>query len=203
MTQEIDVQTLQNWLAQKKPVTILDIRRQLEDREQWWIPGSQHVDAYRSLKEGSAGALLNASFPANQPVVTVCGSGRVSRTAAEALASQRGIPAFSLTGGMKAWSLAWNTASQSVSPVEVTQVRRTGKGCLSYLIRSQSDAAVIDPSVEPEVYLPLAGNYGASIRSHPRGSSLSRPAPRGDERRRSHPAATEARAISAQASGRW
>ena len=33
------------------------------------------------------------------------------------------------------------------------QLRRTGKGCLSYLIGSQDQAAVIDASVAPEVYL--------------------------------------------------
>ena len=162
MTQEIDVKTLQEWLTHKKSVTVLDIR-QAEDREQWWIPGSRHVDAYQSLKADSAGPLARIALPAGQPVVTVCGSGRVSLTAAEKL-EQRGIPALSLHGGMKAWSLAWNTASHAFGPVEVTQVRRTGKGCLSYLIRSGSEAAVVDPSIDPEVYLDLAKRQGASIR---------------------------------------
>jgi len=177
MTQEIDVQTLQDWLTRKKPVTVLDIR-QPEDRQQWWIPGSWHVDAYRSLKEGSPAALLGTSLPPDQPVVTVCGSGRVSLTAAETLAEKRGIHALSLRGGMKAWSMAWNTASRSFGAVEVTQVRRTGKGCLSYLIRSGPDAAVIDPSVEPEVYVSLAKNSGANIRyvldTHVHADHLSR-----------------------------
>lgn len=178
MTQEIDVQTLQDWLAEQKPVTVLDIR-QPEDREQWWIPGSRHVDAYRSLKEdGSAGPLLSTNLPAEQPVVTVCGSGRVSLAAAEALTSQRGISALSLHGGMKAWSLAWNTARGVFGPIEVTQVRRTGKGCLSYLIPSGSEVAVIDPSVEPEVYLSLARNRNARIRyvldTHVHADHLSR-----------------------------
>lgn len=163
MTQEIDVETLQSWLAQRKPVTVLDIRP-TEDREQWWIPDSRHVDAYTSIKEGSAGPLLNTSLPTDQPVVTVCGSGRVSLTAAETLATQRGIPAVSLHGGMKAWSLAWNTASDSFGTVEITQVRRTGKGCVSYLIRAEVETAVIDPSVAPEVYFSIAKNHGASIR---------------------------------------
>lgn len=163
MTQEIGVGTLQDWLARKKPVTVLDVRH-VEDREQWWIPGSRHVDAYKSLKEGSAGPLLDTSVPPDQPVVTVCGSGRVSLSAAKMLNEKRGIPALSLHGGMKAWSLAWNTASRLFAAVEITQVRRTGKGCLSYLIRSGSAAAVIDPSVEPEVYLSLVSSSRASIR---------------------------------------
>ncbi len=180
MTQEIDVQTLQDWLTEQKPVTVLDIR-ELQDREQWWIPGSRHVDAYRSLKEGSAGPLLDASLPADQPVVAVCGSGRFSLTAAEALAGRRRIPAVSLRGGMKAWILAWNTASGVFGPVEITQVRRTGKGCLSYLLRSGPQAAVIDASLDPEVYLSIAKSSGASIRyvldTHVHADHLSRARP--------------------------
>ena len=164
MTQEIDVQTLQGWLAQGKPVKVLDVRP-AQDREQWWIPGSQHVDAYDSLKQGSAGALADLSLPEDQIVVTVCGIGRTSGKAAEILAEQRGIPALSLRGGMKAWGAAWNTASSSFGSVEITQVRRTGKGCLSYLVCSKGEAAVIDPSVEPEVYLSLARERAAQIRT--------------------------------------
>jgi rhodanese-related sulfurtransferase len=42
--QEIDVPTLQEWLAQGKPVKVLDVRP-AQDRDVWWIPGSEHVDA--------------------------------------------------------------------------------------------------------------------------------------------------------------
>jgi hypothetical protein len=53
--------------------------------------------------------------------------------AAEQLRHQ-GHEAFSLEGGMKAWSLAWNTAEVPLpeplpgARAEVVQVRRTGKG---------------------------------------------------------------------------
>jgi glyoxylase-like metal-dependent hydrolase (beta-lactamase superfamily II) len=162
--QEIDVQTLQEWLKQGKPVKVLDVRP-AQDRGLWWIPGSQHVDAYESLKAGSAGALADISLEQSQVVVTVCGVGRASAKAADILAAQRGIPALTLRGGMKAWSLAWNTASRSFGSAEITQVRRTGKGCLSYLICSEGEAAVIDPSVEAEVYISLARERAVRIRT--------------------------------------
>jgi glyoxylase-like metal-dependent hydrolase (beta-lactamase superfamily II) len=177
MTQEIDVQTLQDMLAQGKSIKVLDVRP-THDRELWWIPGSQHVDAYESLKEGSPGALADVILPEGQLVVTVCGVGRASTKAAEMLAAQRGIPAVTLRGGMKAWSLAWNTASRSFGSVEIMQVRRTGKGCLSYFICSETEAAVIDPSVEHEVYLSLAQVRRARIRiildTHVHSDHLSR-----------------------------
>ena len=91
---------------------------------------------------------------------------------------QRGIDAFPLAGGMKSWSLAWNTAELVLGNTTVVQVRRTGKGCLSYLIGSGSEAVVIDASLEPAVYLRLADQHGWSIRyvldTHVHADHLSR-----------------------------
>ena len=92
----------------------------------------------------------------------------------------RGYDAMSLSGGMKAWSLAWNSAVVPVaeSAATVIQVRRTGKGCLSYLIGDDGEAAVIDPSLPPEVYQRLAAERGWVIRhvldTHVHADHLSR-----------------------------
>jgi glyoxylase-like metal-dependent hydrolase (beta-lactamase superfamily II) len=60
----------------------------------------------------------------------------------------------------------------------VVQVRRTGKGCLSYIVASVGEAVVIDPSVSPDVYLALANRHGWSIRyvleTHVHADHLSR-----------------------------
>src|SRR5258708_15744769 len=66
---------------------------------------------------------------------------------------------------MKGWSLGWNTAEVLVpaNDVRVIQVRRTGKGCLSYLIGAKDEAMVIDASLDPQVYLDLASQYGRQI----------------------------------------
>jgi glyoxylase-like metal-dependent hydrolase (beta-lactamase superfamily II) len=164
MTRKIETETLRDWLDRDHPVTVLDIRTD-DDRAQWAIPGSVHVNAYEALREGLPGALADATFPLDRPVVTVCNAGLVSQTAAEMLA-KRGFDARSLAGGMKAWSLAWNAADVPLADpsVHVIQVRRTGKGCLSYIAASAGEAAVIDPSVSPDVYVGLARRHGWSIR---------------------------------------
>lgn len=66
---------------------------------------------------------------------------------------------------MRAWSLSWNTAEISVpgSGAQIVQVRRVGKGCLSYVIGSQDEAVVIDAALEPDVYLKLAQSRGWTI----------------------------------------
>ena len=155
MNKTIDMQSLRQKLEQGEPLTLLDVRPP-EEREEWAIPGSLHVNAYHDLKAGDPGAITGVDLPGDRPVVTICGAGNTSLVAAEQL-RERGIEAASLEGGMRAWSLAWNTAPISISDshIKVLQIRRTGKGCLSYLIASEGRAAV-DPALAPEIYLDLA-----------------------------------------------
>jgi glyoxylase-like metal-dependent hydrolase (beta-lactamase superfamily II)/rhodanese-related sulfurtransferase len=161
----IDVETLRTWLEEGLPVTVLDIRP-MHERVEWSIPGSMHIDAYDALKANDPKALANVEFPGDMPVVTICAAGKTSLVAAELLQAQ-GIQALSLDGGMKAWSLAWNTAEVPVAgdTVHVLQVRRTGKGCLSYLIGTREEAIVIDAALDPQVYLDLASKNGWQITS--------------------------------------
>ena len=169
----IDAGTLRRWLDEGSPVIVLDVRR-AEDRAEWAIPGSIHVDAYRALKSGDPAALAGIELSADAPVVTVCGMGHASRVAAEQLQA-RGYRALSLEGGMRAWSLAWNAAEVPLAGTRarVIQVRRTGKGCLSYIVGSEGEAAVIDPSVDPDVYTrtSLSGTTGGSPRCWTRTST--------------------------------
>jgi glyoxylase-like metal-dependent hydrolase (beta-lactamase superfamily II) len=133
-----------------------------EDRAQWAIPGSIHANVYEALKANKPGALDAWAVEPDRLVVTVCNFGRMSDRAADQLAA-RGVQAVSLAGGMKAWSLAWNTAELMLSSGRVVQLRRTGKGCLSYLLVSGTDAVVVDASLPPEVYLGLAEKQGVRI----------------------------------------
>ena len=159
----ISVETLRTWLEEGRPVTVLDVRP-ADQRSEWAIPGSVHLDAYRALNAHDLHALDAVEVAGYAPVVAVCAAGRASQLAAEQLAA-RGVPALSLEGGMKAWSLAWNTAEVPLedSSARVIQVRRTGKGCLSYLIGAGEEAFVIDASLDPHLYLDLARSHGWQI----------------------------------------
>ena len=155
MERNIDPKTLRDMLQRGAPVTVLDVRTG-EERAEWSIPGSIHVNAHEALKNGDPEALAGVELPEDVLVVTVCGAGKTSAIASEQL-RDRGFQAVSLEGGMKAWSLAWNTAEVPVedSQARVVQVRRTGKGCLSYIVESEGKAVVIDAALEPEVYLKI------------------------------------------------
>jgi glyoxylase-like metal-dependent hydrolase (beta-lactamase superfamily II) len=153
---EIDSLTLQSWLENGQPVEVIDIRPRV-DYEAWHVPGSLNVDAYQAIYANSPGPLADYAPPDDRPVVAVCYVGQTSRIAAKYLQS-RGIRAVSLTGGMQAWSLSWNVAEVKLpgGAASILQVRRTGKGCLSYLVFSGREALVIDPSLDPHHYAQLA-----------------------------------------------
>ncbi|MDQ6880119.1 MAG: MBL fold metallo-hydrolase [Candidatus Dormibacteraeota bacterium] len=169
----ISVGELQELLAAGRPVTVLDVRSSSD--VDWEIPGSIHVDAYSDLQSGRLGPLLDLDLL--RELVTVCGVGRTAAIATDLL-RRNGVEAVTLDGGMRSWSLAWNTSQTTISGCEVVQVRRTGKGCLSYIVESQSEAVVIDASVDPEVYVGLIRGRGwrlvAVVDTHIHADHLSR-----------------------------
>jgi glyoxylase-like metal-dependent hydrolase (beta-lactamase superfamily II)/rhodanese-related sulfurtransferase len=174
----ITVESLRQMLENKEPVFVLDVRP-LSEREEWQIPGSHYVDAYERLRQGDTKVLDKIDIPANAKVITVCAAGKTSQIAAEAL-RQKGIDAWSLEGGMKAWGTAWNIARKQFDDFEVVQVRRTGKGCLSYIISSNGEAVIIDASLPAEVYVNLVRHGNLSVKyvieTHIHADHLSRSA---------------------------
>src|SRR3989475_864157 len=156
---------LRRLLERGAPITVLDVRPTAE-RAEWCIPGSVHADAYDALRRGDPTALADFHPTKGHPVVPVCAAGQTSMLAAERLRA-RGLDAVSLEGGMRAWSRAWNTAELPCpgSTARIVQLRRTGKGCLSYLIGSDGDAAVVDASLDPQIYHGVADEYGWRIRT--------------------------------------
>src|SRR5215213_1337861 len=146
----IDASTLANWLETGKDVSILDVRP-IDERTEWFIPQSIYTDAYKKLKQKDKTALKGVHLDKRTPVVTVCAGGKTSMIAAEILRSD-GYEAYSLKDGMKGWSLAWNKALLSFDNYQIVQLRRTGKGCLSYIIASGKEAIIVDASLPIEVY---------------------------------------------------
>jgi glyoxylase-like metal-dependent hydrolase (beta-lactamase superfamily II)/rhodanese-related sulfurtransferase len=166
MVRERSPEDLRNALEAHERLTVLDVRPP-DERAEWSIPGSIHVDAYASLRAGDRSVLAEfaRTLPRDRPVVTVCAKGRTSLLAAEAL-EELGFSVSSLAGGMAAWTGAWNVADVNLparARAHVLQVRRIGKGCLSYIVGSDAHAAVIDPAVDAAVYIGLAEERGWTI----------------------------------------
>ncbi|MBD8069839.1 MBL fold metallo-hydrolase [Bacillus sp. PS06] len=148
----------------KEPLFILDVRNE-SDFQDWKIEG-ENFDYYNipyfELLDGVEGIL--DKIPANQEVLVVCAKEGSSLMVAEML-SEQGLTASYLQGGMKAWS-------EHLEPVkvgdlndggEVYQFVRIGKGCLSYMVVSNGEAAIIDATRMTDIYLDFANEIGAKI----------------------------------------
>lgn len=165
---EIDVDELARLLGGDDPPAVIDIR-EAEKHADWRIPGSINLPVIGSIRKGDAAPLHAgaARLPRDRFTVVVCNVGRSSLKAATAL-EPLGFDVASLRGGMRAWSTAHTVAAitlASVPDATFIQVRRNGKGCLSYLLGSGGDAIVVDPSLDAEVYLELARQHGLRIKT--------------------------------------
>lgn len=133
---------------------LIDVREP-DEFEEWSIPGAQNIPL-------GALSARHERIDTSRQVVVVCASGQRSRRATETLRAA-GVDAVNLAGGMGAWADVYDTAWCDLSTLGVVQVRRRGKGCLSYVIGAGSDALVVDPSMDVDHYRSIAAARGWRI----------------------------------------
>ena len=162
--QEIAAQELKDRLEAGEPLRVVDIR-EADEFADWHIHGSANLPVYDALKRNDDQVLAARSgeLPSDACLVLVCRGGIVSRRAA-ALLSGLGFDALTLSGGMHGWGRVWSEAPvDGGETLGLIQVRRNGKGCLSYLFGATGEAAVVDASVDVQAYLQLAERGGLRI----------------------------------------
>jgi glyoxylase-like metal-dependent hydrolase (beta-lactamase superfamily II) len=154
MSRTVSAADLAAVLGTDEAPVVLDVREP-DEFASWAISGA------RNLPLSQLGSLLPTIELAG-PVIVVCASGARSARALEALRAA-GVEAVNLEGGMEAWSSVYDTAWCDLGPVGAVQVRRRGKGCLSYVLGAGGEAFVVDPSSEIERYLAIASEHGWRI----------------------------------------
>ncbi|PFC14874.1 MBL fold metallo-hydrolase [Bacillus cereus] len=144
---------------------ILDVRNET-DYEDWKIEGKQIFSInkpYFDLLDGVDH--IASELPREKEILVVCAKEGSSQFVAEQLLDAGFHNVFYLAGGMKAWS-------EYVKPLKVGDVQgggsiyqfnRLGKGCLSYMVVSNGEAAVIDAVRTIEAYEEFAKEYGVTI----------------------------------------
>jgi glyoxylase-like metal-dependent hydrolase (beta-lactamase superfamily II) len=151
---DIDAAELAGRLGTDDEPFVLDVREPDEVAE-WAIPSSVNIPT-RELADRIG------ELPREREVVVVCASGSRSALAADVLA-ERGLRVANLRGGLAAWGAVYDWVVVEVGDVRVVQVRRRGKGCLSYLVGAGDEAFVVDPSIEVAVYREVAAEHGWRI----------------------------------------
>ncbi|MCO0600280.1 MBL fold metallo-hydrolase [Peribacillus butanolivorans] len=161
---EMTAKEVSKKVINKAEIFILDVRNE-SDFNDWKIEGENFEFLnipYFDLLDGVEEII--DKIPANKEILVVCAKEGSSIMVAEML-SEAGLDVSYLKGGMKAWS-------EHLEPVkigdlnnggEIYQFVRLGKGCLSYMIISNGEAAVIDSTRMTDIYVDFADSIGAKI----------------------------------------
>jgi len=158
---------------------LLDVRPR-DEFEAWRIEGREPIPTrnapYPELIEraGSrepsavAGTLVAMPDPVmltkDATTLVACAKGNNSQVMADGL-RQLGFRVINLTGGMEAWShVTFTKPFATEAGFTIFQIGRPARGCLSYVIASSGEAAIIDPLRDPEPYLELMSKEQLRIR---------------------------------------
>jgi len=160
--------------------TAAEVAKRVMDNEKLFILDVRNADAFEDWKiEGHRFEYLNIPYfelldgvedilpklPTDREVLVVCAKEGSSVMVAEML-SEAGREVAYLEGGMKSWS-------SYLEPVKVAdldqggelyQFVRLGKGCLSYMVISEGEAAIVDAVRFTDVFINFAKEKGADIK---------------------------------------
>lgn len=149
----------------KEHLFILDVRNHA-NFEDWKIEGHlfNYLNVpYFELLDGVEEIL--PKLPKDQELLVVCAKEGSSIMVAEMLVEAGVADVSYLQGGMKAWSehLEPVKAGDLSGGGEMYQFVRIGKGCLSYMVVSQGEAAIIDATRMTDKYMDFANQLGVKI----------------------------------------
>lgn len=148
-----------------KELFILDVRNET-DFADWKIEGRsvQIINIpYFDLIDGVDPAL--EQIPDGKPVLVVCAKEGSSMFVAEQIAEAGRSNVSYLEGGMKSWSeyLEPVKVADLTGGGELYQFVRIGKGCLSYVVLSEGEAAIIDTNRMIDQYETFLQAKGAKL----------------------------------------
>ncbi len=139
---------------------LLDVREPNEYAE-WHLENSVNIPLGELTREET----LNY-IPKTKEIITICPHGNRA-TDGKFLLQRYGYNVKVLEGGLIAWSTEIEQAHREFqiagSKVNLVQLRRIGKGCMSYIIESNKEIAVIDPVFPIDNYLHTANKFNANI----------------------------------------
>jgi glyoxylase-like metal-dependent hydrolase (beta-lactamase superfamily II)/rhodanese-related sulfurtransferase len=133
---------------------LLDVREP-EEVAEWQIPGVHNIPLASLVDRLS-------EVPRQRDIVVVCAKGTRAQQGAELLLDYD-ITSRVLEGGMSSWGSTYDHVSAEFAGASVVQLRRRGKGCLSYVVGAGERAVVIDPSRDVDHYREIAKERGWTI----------------------------------------
>ncbi|MFB6169253.1 MAG: MBL fold metallo-hydrolase [Haloferacaceae archaeon] len=163
---------LEKRLRAREPFVLLDVRDR-DEFDRWHVEGpavetvqAPHAKFVAASVTGEvADYAADLGIDPSDRVVVVCGHGAASAEVASMLVNAD-LDAANLAGGMEAWAdlFVAGEASDPDDGPTVVQYRRPSSGCLSHLVVSGEEAAVIDPlRAFADRYTADAADRGAAL----------------------------------------
>lgn len=160
--------------------TAAEVARKVIDNEELFILDVRNADAFEDWKiEGHKFEYVNIPYfelldgveeilpklPTDREILVVCAKEGSSIMVAKML-SEAGREAAYLEGGMRSWSsyLEPIKVADLENGGELYQFVRLGKGCLSYMVISEGEAAMIDAVRFTDVFTNFAKEKGVEIK---------------------------------------
>jgi len=144
--EKIQPKELKNKIEENEKITLLDVRAEKEHQE-WAIElenGEVHNHPYFTLLDGLTDE-VKQKLEDKENIVVVCAKGGSSEYIASLIKQELEIDAKNLAEGMNGWAKIYETKKLELKNGELLQYHRPSSGCLGYMIKSQGEAAVIDP----------------------------------------------------------
>ncbi len=145
--EKVKPQELKEKIENGKEFILLDVRAENE-HEEWAIGlenGEVHNHPYFSLLDGLTDELKKKLQNESREVIVVCAKGGSSEYIASLIKDELQVDAKNLEEGMNGWAKIYETEKLDLENGELIQYRRPSSGCLAYMIKSNGEAAVIDP----------------------------------------------------------
>jgi len=145
----ISPEQLHERIERGESVSVLDVRDR-DEFEAWRIDGpgvdAAQIPEMRFVQADIRGTTAELVEGLDEPIVAVCARGAASDEIAGQL-RDAGVDAVNLAEGMNGWARVYVRRELDVDAAgaDVYQYRRPASGCLSYLIVSDGEAAVVDP----------------------------------------------------------
>ncbi len=166
MSQSMTTNELARRVINREETLILDVRN-TDEFADWKIEGDSIEvinEPYFNLLDGVE--TLAEKINKDQEIIVVCAKGGSSKMVAEMMEEEGFTNVHDLEGGMKAWS-------EHLEPVKIADLNdggslyqfvRLGKGCLSYMVISENEAAVLDANRMTNIYEQFAEKKGVTIK---------------------------------------
>jgi glyoxylase-like metal-dependent hydrolase (beta-lactamase superfamily II)/rhodanese-related sulfurtransferase len=133
---------------------LLDVREPGEVAD-WQIPDVHNIPLGQLERRVD-------EVPRDHHVVVICAKGERALRGAGVLADHD-IASRVLDGGMGSWAATFDHVSGDFGGATVVQLRRRGKGCLSYVIGAGANCVVIDPALDVQRYVDVAQHHSWTI----------------------------------------